>query len=157
MPDFAYNIYKEKPLLEIDAFNDIYNHSVLTTNLKEIFEAKEGIENKFKTCDSLSQLINELTTKRYTASRISRFISYIITNTTKDKLVFSNDYPIRVLGFNQNGQKYLNKIKKQVNFFTRLIDGIHPIYDYELKIAKVFSNVYKRDFIQLEQKLPYKK
>mgnify|MGYP002513469087 FL=1 len=57
------------------------------------------------------QLINELTTKRYTASRISRFISYIITNTTKDKLVFSNDYPIRVLGFNLNGQKYLNKIK----------------------------------------------
>lgn len=157
VPDFAYNIYKEKPLLEIDAFNDIYNHSVLTTNLKEIFEAKEGIENKFKPCDSLSQLITNLATKRYTASRISRFISYIITNTTKDKLNFSSDYPIRILGFNQNGQRYLNSIKKQVNFFTRLIDGIHPIYDYELKIAKIFSNVYKRDFIQLEQKLPHKK
>ena len=62
---------------------------------------------------------------------------------------------IRITGFNETGQKYLSSIKKETNIFTRLINNINPIYDKELMIAKVFSNIYNEDFIKIEQNLPY--
>lgn len=157
VPTFAYNIYNERKFMNINAFTDIYNHLILTNDLSQIWQAKEGIHNRFIATSSLEELIKELTSKRYTASRITRFISYILTNTTQKDLEFESDYPIRILGFNQKGQEYLNQIKKRVNFFTRLINGIHPIYDFELKIAKIFSNTFKEDFVKIEQKLPYRK
>ncbi len=157
VPEFAYNIYKERPFMQLDDFTAIYNHLIVINDLKTIFEAKEGIENKLINTTSLTKLIQHLTSKRYTASRITRFISYVITNTTIQDFEFDENYPIRVLGFNQTGQTYLNQIKKQVNYFTRLINGIHPVYDFEIKLAKIFSNVYHEDFIKLEQSLPYRK
>ena len=64
---------------------------------------------------------------------------------------------IRITGFNSKGQEYLNKIKKDTNYFTKLINGINSVYDKEIMIAKVFSNVFNEDFIKIEQQIPYKK
>lgn len=157
VPHWSNRIYAERQFMNINSFVDIYNHLVITNDLSKLWQATEGIHNRFTPTDSLEELIGKLTSKRYTTSRITRFISYILTNTTTDDLVFEDNYPIRILGFNTSGQEYLNSIKKRVNFFTRLINGIHPIYDFELKIAKIFSNVFKENFIVIEQKLPYRK
>ena len=51
-------------------------------------------------------------------------ISYILTNTTKKEIENISDINVRVTGFDEAGQKYLNKIKKETNYFTRLINNI---------------------------------
>ena len=96
-------------------------------------------------------------TKRYTSTRIKRYISYIITNTKENEIEnIQTIYP-RVTGFDQKGKEYLNSIKKEVKYFTRLVNGINKTYDKELLLSKIFTNIYKEDFIKIEQQLPYKK
>lgn len=86
-------------------------------NLNKLFLMDEGIENWLKKCalDSFDydEFINRATTKRYPKATIQRILIHLLTNTTKDEV---NNLPelnyIRILGFNNNGQKYLNKLKK---------------------------------------------
>ena len=158
VPEAINTIYKEKGFYELNAFTPILKHLLLTQNLHDTFGASEGIENSFNIdFDTIDNLIDSLSTKRYTKSRIRRFISYIITQTNKDTYSITDDFKVRVTGFDELGQTYLSKIKKEVSYFTRLINNIDKIYDKELMIAKIFSNIYNEDFIKIEQSLPYRK
>jgi predicted nucleotidyltransferase len=155
VPKCINDIKIEKGFYDINEFSNILKHLILTQDLSNTFQAKEGIENSFKTnFNSIDELVNKLTNKRYTSSRIKRFISYILTNTKKDEIMDQNVL-VRVTGFDDKGQKYLSSIKKETNYFTRLVTGINNIYDKELQIAHIFSNTYNEDFIKIEQKLPY--
>lgn len=155
VPKLTNDIFLEKGFYDINKFSDILKHLIITKDLKNTFSAKEGIENLFHpNFDSIANLVEDLTSKRYKRSRILRFISYIITDTKKSEQI-DLDIKLRVLGFNQNGQVYLNQIKKKVHYFTRLVNGINNVYDKELLIAKIFTNVFKEDFIKMEQSLPY--
>jgi len=157
VPQEINHVFETKGFYDINQFSQILKHLIITLELKNIFEVKEGIENYLKTeFDTIDNLIENLTTKRYTSSRIKRLISYIITNTTKD-ININNNNVVRVTGFNEIGQRYLSSIKKKTYFFTRIINGINHVYDKELQIAKIFSNVFKEDFIKMEQSLPYQK
>lgn len=159
VPEYINNIYLNKGFYNINSFTPILKHLLVTQNLKNTFQASEGIENSLnKEFDSIEELIDTLSTKRYTKSRIRRFISYIITQTTKDEMSLINtDYNIRVTGFNQKGRMYLSQIKKQVSYFTRLVNDIDLVYNKELMIAKIFTNIFQENFIKIEQALPYKK
>ena len=157
VPSDINNIYLEKGFYSINEFTSILKHLITTQNLSTIHQATEGIENCFNTSfNDIDELVNILSSKRYTKTRIRRFISYILTNTTKDELKDNYDTIPRVTGFSEKGQKYLNKNKKEITYFTRLIKDLSPIYNKELLIAKIFSNVYNEDFIKIEQSLPYK-
>lgn len=159
VPEYISNIYNEKGFYNLNSFTPILKHLLLTENLHDIFQAHEGIENSFnKEFTTIDQLIDSLTTKRYTKSRIRRFITYILTKTTKGEInLLEEKNKIRVTGFNQKGQKYLSSIKKEIPYFTRLVNDISYVYDKELMIAKIFTNVFNENFIKVEQSLPYKK
>ena len=149
-------IYKEKGFYDINNFSQILKHLIITQNLAQIHQAQEGIENLFNTqFNSINDLINLLSNKRYTKTRIRRFITYILTQTTKEQLQKNLDIIPRVTGFNETGQKYLSINKKEIVYFTRITNNINSIYDKELLIAKIFSNVFNQDFIKIEQSLPY--
>ena len=158
VPKQINEIFLTKGFYNLNSFTSILKHLIITTNLSNIFGATEGIENSFDTTFlNIDELISKLTSKRYTETRIKRLISYIITNTKKEEILNLEEPILRVTGFNEKGQKYLSSIKKERHYFTRLISGINSIYDKELQIAKVFSNVFEEDFIKIEQQLPYKK
>lgn len=158
VPDSVNEIYQNKGFYNINEFSNILKHLVTTINANEIFMATEGIENSLKNdFKTIDELIEKLSTKRYTSSRIKRFITYIITNTKKDDVFDVKSILPRVTGFDEKGKEYLAKIKKQVKYFTRLTNGINSIYDKELLIAKIFTNIFEEDFIKFEQTLPYKK
>ena len=159
VPTDVNNIFIEKGFYDLNKFTSILKHLLLTQNLHNTFQANEGIENSFnKDFETIDDLTEILSTKRYTKTRIRRFITYILTQTTKDEVnMLPKEILVRVTGFNQKGQKYLGEIKKKVSYITRLTDRINSIYDKELMIAKIFSNVFNEDFIKIEQKLPYKK
>lgn len=156
VPEEINNIFNKKGFYDLNEFGSILKHLILTQDLNKTFQATEGIENCFNTSfNDIDTLIKELTNKRYTASRIKRFISYILTQTKKDELVNLNLNTLRITGFNNKGREYLNKNKKIIHYFTRLVNGINNIYDKEIQIAKIFTNIFNEDFVKMEQTLPY--
>ena len=158
VPTYINEIFENKGFYNLNQFSSILKHLILTLDLSTIFQTQEGIENSFSTSfNNIDELVDQLTSKRYTSTRIKRLISYILTNTTKQEMNELTKPLIRVTGFNGKGQKYLNTKKKDITYFTRITNGINNIYDKELTIAKIFTNVYNEDFIKIEQMLPYKK
>lgn len=150
------NIYLEKGFYNLNNCSSILKHLIITKDLKEIFQATEGIENLFTPIfKDIDELIDTLTNKRYTKTRIRRFITYILTNTTKNENFNILDSIPRVTGFNGKGREYLNKNKKDITYFTRITNKINNIYTKELIIAQMFSNLFNEDFIKMEQSLPY--
>ena len=106
----------------------------------------EGIENLLKKVifdtNSYEELVNSLTSKRYTKTRIQRMLLHILMNNTKEEMknCFPIDY-IHVLKMNQKGQKYLKTIKKTCSYhiITNLSSYKHPALDLEIKSSKLLS------------------
>ena len=91
-------------------------HKVLTTSAEEldaICAGGEGLGNKLKNCirrvTSYEELVEELKSKRYTRTRIERFLIQTLLD-IKDIDQMPNY--IRVLAFNKKGSAYLKSIKK---------------------------------------------
>ena len=90
---------------------------VLTSSREEldrVFAGGEGLGNKLKNeirkASAYDQLIQRLKSKRYTMTRIERFISHVLLDIGAPDL-----YPnyIRVLAFNKAGSRYLKEVKKK--------------------------------------------
>jgi len=153
---------KDKILDEAKLFKylkyEILNKS--TSELKEIFLVDEGLENKIKDVykyDSLKEFISSLVSKRYTETRIKRMLDYILFNIKKKDIneIYEKDINfIRVLGFNNKGKEYLNSLKKNVNIYTNIKEGINDIFDIELKISKILDNIYDINLLKNEQSSP---
>ncbi len=131
------------------------------SHLKQIFLVDEGIEHRLKQVinyTNLEDFIQFLVTKRYTRSRIQRTLAYLFFQITKKQMEDIRIHPepfVRILGMNQNGLDYLNQIKKEVSIKTNIKDGLHPVYDIELKISKLLDFIYQTNHLTLEQKGPF--
>ena len=79
-------------------------------------DVSEGLEYKLKnaanSCNSLVEFFNIVSSKRYTKTRISRILVYGLLGITKKDMQLSKTTApyVRVLGFNQNGQRLLSMI-----------------------------------------------
>lgn len=138
-------------------------YKIITTSnneLKQIYFVDEGIEYKLKSIisfNSYEEFINYLVTKRYTKTRIKRMLLYILLNIKKEQMneIINSDIAfLRVLGFNDKGKTYINKIKKNVTIYTNIKDGINQILDIELKVSRLLDIVYNDNLINKEQKGP---
>ena len=128
-------------------------------DLNEIFNIKEGIENrllKIKSYNSVQDLINKALTRRYTNSKIKRTLAHILCNTKKN-IITSFEIPyIRILGMNDIGRKHLNEIKHDltVPLISKVKEGIHPYLDIEIRTSRVYSLVSDKDIYKQEFKQP---
>ena len=127
------------------------------TQLKKIHLVDEGIENLLKkvifNVSSYEELVNKLTSKRYTKTRIQRMLLHILMNNTKEEMkdCFPINY-LHILKMNQNGQNYLKTIKKTCDYhlITTLSSYTHPALDLEIKSSKLLSlidnQIIKKEF-----------
>lgn len=164
VPDFV-SIDKNKILDE----NNLYNYlkyqilNLSLDELKNIFMVDEGLENKLKSIykyNNLNDYISSLVSKRYTETRIKRMLAYILFNIKKNDIneIYNNKIDfIRVLGYSDKGKKYLNEIKKDVNIYTNIKEGINKALDTELKISKILDSIYNLDLLKHEQGAPIDK
>ena len=84
--------------------------------ISQIADINEGLENSIKlastTCKTIDEIVEKVSTKRYTKTRISRILTYILLDITKSEMEQSknaNQY-IRVLGINKKYEGILKKI-----------------------------------------------
>ena len=136
-------IYKD---LSKELYFPYLKYKILTTKNLNIYQTvEEGIENRIKKAITISnsweELIKNIKTKRYTYNKINRMLIHILTDYKKEDNQNIDINYIRVLGFNQKGQKYLNKIKKELDIpiITNYKPNISKLLDIELKITSIYS------------------
>lgn len=161
-PDF---VYKDNKILDEELLFPFIKYKILSatnTYLKNIFMVDEGIENRLLTIsniNSLEELIKYLSNKKYSHTRMKRMLMYILMDITKNEVntILNNDIAfIRVLGFNNKGREYLNKIKKNIQIYTNIKNNDNLALAIELKISKILDLIYNTNLLKLEQIGPIK-
>ena len=82
-----------------------------------------------------------------------RMLLHILCNFTKEKAKeFNKITYIRLLGFNDNGQKYLNYIKKKVPvpIISKINREKDPMLEYELQTTNIYDLVTNNNLIKKE-------
>jgi len=133
-------IYKKTNIFSLLKYQIITN----INNLNNFQTVDEGIEGRIKKyineSNSKEELITKIKTKRYTYNKINRMLLHILTSLTKEESKLEIDY-IRILGFNEKGKKYLNKIKKETSIplVTNYKNVNSKLLEKEYNITKIYS------------------
>ena len=163
VPKEVYKVLKKENIHCKDDYFKFLKYKIMTTENLSIYHGiDEGIDNKIKKnilkAQTFDELIKSIKSKRYTYNRISRMLNHILCEYTKEiKEKIDINY-IRVLGFDEDGKKYLNSIKKDTNIklisnFSKIKD---PLIDLEfistIAYASILDEEKKRDLIEQEFK-----
>ncbi len=136
---------------------ELLKYQIITNDsLDTILSVDEGIEKRIKEAinkaNNYDELVKLIKTKRYTYNRINRMLMHILIGLTKyDKTKYDKPNYIKVLGFNNNGQKYLNKIKKDINIEIGSKITSNLIKDYELKCAGIYQMITNEKTLDFEK------
>ena len=125
-----------------DKLFELLKFKINTDNdLSKYLTVDEGIENKLKKvineCNNINDLREKIKTKRYTYNKINRMFIHILIGLLKEDNDLNIDY-IRIIGFNEKGQAYLNGLKKDRNI-PFILDHNSKIYEYELKASTIYD------------------
>ena len=132
--------------------------------LREIYEVEEGLENRLRTlaikCDSYTQFMNELKTKRYTRTRLQRMLTHILTDLKKKEMPLINETVpyLRLLGMTEMGRTYLNRLKKdcRIPIISKRSSFSHPQMAIDTKAARIYALGLSPQFKQRAIDLEYK-
>lgn len=152
MPSTKINIIDEDLLFKL------LKYKIITEdNLNKYLTVDEGIENRIKKiilkANNIDELVKLIKSKRYTYNRMMRMLMHILIGVTKENKnkIVKNDY-IRLLGFSEKGQEYLNQIKKDIEIpiITKLSSINSKIKDYELKSAQIYEIITNENILDFE-------
>lgn len=92
--------------------------STSATNLANIYQMTEGLENRMKQVihqtDSFDEFLMALKSKRYTYARLRRLSLYCLLNVSSEQVMtYSQKKYARVLGYSKLGRQHLKRVKKQ--------------------------------------------
>jgi predicted nucleotidyltransferase len=132
----------------------LLKYALLTKTKEElatIYEAEEGLENRLLAhiaqATSFTTFMETIKTKRYTWTRLQRLCLHILTNTTKEQMASAytdKTVPyIRLLGMNQQGQRYLSFMKKKIELplLANTKAFSHPLLELENKASAVYTSI----------------
>lgn len=159
------DVYK---ILKNIKFNDKYfeflKYKINSENdLEKYLDVDEGlstrIRNSIDKSNSLDELIQNIKTKRYTYNKISRMLNHILCSFTKDERDKTKDIEyIRILGFDEVGQKHLNSIKDNMDIkILNKFDTSYKALEIEKRVSGIYSMIIS-DIMDKEIKnIPVKK
>ena len=131
VPEFSYKILEENfgVFSCLSDFYDLIKYNIIKnySELKNIQDLEVGLENRLYKYSlenlSFEDFFDEVLTKRITISRLQRILLHSLfglTKTITEKI--KNEVPfVKILGFSERGQEYLNYLKKLENYNERKI------------------------------------
>ena len=152
VPDVCYKYLNDLHFL--DDYFDLLKYKIISTDDLSIYQTvDEGIENRLKKnilkAKNIEELIGLVKSKRYTYNKIKRMLLHILCGFTKEEAKRCTEIKyIRVLGFNNKGRKFLNKIKKECTL--PIIAGYDDSFE-AMRIENRVNNIYnikKDDFLE---------
>ena len=157
VPDITYKFLKEKK--QNNNYFNYLKYKILSEQEKiSIYQTvDEGIHNRIlkyiEEANSIDELIQKIKTKRYTYNKLHRMFTHILCGFTKSDAKDIKINYIRILGFNNKGIKYLNKIKKEtiLPIITNFKKEYESLLKQETKIEKIYSLVMN-DYIDYKRK-----
>lgn len=117
----ARQINSGKSVLDIAAFEReiLYSLRKMTASqIRNLPDVSEGLENTIiaaaNSCNTYSELIDKLKSKRFAMTRLQRILLYALLGITKHDMEESRKVKpyVRVLGFNDNGKQLLSELSK---------------------------------------------
>ncbi len=173
LPISSKDIIKENILngiypMDLEVFFDEICYSILREedSLEKYFEVKEGIENsirkKITRSYNLEEIIGELTSPRYTSSKIRRTLFNIFLALLKDdmeKIRELRKIPyIRVLAFNKRGTEILKEVKNKSNALIAKSPAktrksceyknniiFKKMFDFDIRSSNIYYQKYYRN------------
>ena len=117
------------------------------SDLEKYLDVDEGlstrIRNAINESNNLEELIQNIKTKRYTYNKISRMLNHILCSFTKNERddVKNIEY-IRILGFNDTGQRHLNNIKNDLSInILNKYDTSYRALEIEKRVSLIYSMI----------------
>ena len=154
--------YDSSILINLNNSYNLLNHYIKSLILKDAKEYKdihlinEGIENYIVNNIDINlnyeDIINKLSNKKYTKSRIKRTVLSMILQLPKE---INEDIPLRVLGFSKKGELYLKNLKEH-QIFTSIKNINSYYYKCELSACKLYDILTKSNSTINEFKFPIK-
>ena len=108
-------LYKD---ISVEKAYNLLKYKLITdkSNLDKYLTVDEGIEHRIikyiNKANSWDDLVMNIKTKRYTYNKINRMLIHILLDISKEDN--NKEIYLRILGFNQQGRKYLNKMHQQI-------------------------------------------
>lgn len=100
-------------------------------NLPDVSEGLEfAIKSSVNQCNTITELLSIINTKRYTQTRLKRIFLYALLGITKKDMQISKTTKpyIRILGFNSKGRKLISEISKHNRKLT-IISSVKKFMD----------------------------
>ena len=131
VPEFSYKILEENfgVFSCLNDFYDLMKYNIIKnySTLKNIQDLEIGLENRLYKYSlenlSFSDFFDKILNKRLTISRLQRILLHSLLDLTEeltDKVKNKVPY-VKILGFSNRGQEYLNYLKKLDDFNERKI------------------------------------
>lgn len=153
MPDSSVELLNNKQLVDWEQYWMFLKYQILsssTTELKQIYQMEEGLENRLKkavqTANTFEEFIQSVKNKRMTRTRLQRLCVYVLLQIKKTDLFNNNKRPTsRILGFSSVGQQYLNKVKKnsEIDLLTTINKKTKESWALDIKAGEVYQLVLK--------------
>ena len=142
MPEASYNLLSSamengnivKSLSDFDKLIIYTLRKMTTDEIANLPDVSEGLEFAIKSavnqCNTVSELLSIINTKRYTQTRLQRIFLYAILGITKKDMQLSKTTKpyIRVLGFNDKGRELISEISKRNKKLT-MISSVKKFMD----------------------------
>ena len=142
------NIRASKILSEEDFF-DLIKYKILSlgkVGLKNIYDVNEGLENRIydmaNIADNYQELVNSVSTKRYSKKKIQRILLHILTNTTKaDYNEFFGTKVFRILAAKEDKASIIREINNQSNItlVPVLNSKTSGYFVHDIKVSRIYN------------------
>ena len=142
------NIRASKILSEEDFF-DLIKYKILSlgkVGLKNIYDVNEGLENRIydmaNIADNYQELVNSISTKRYSKKKIQRILLHILTNTTKaDYNEFFGTKVFRVLAAKEDKASIIREINNQnnISLVPVLNSKTSGYFVHDIKVSRIYN------------------
>ena len=142
------NIRASKILSEEDFF-DLIKYKILSlgkVGLKNIYDVNEGLENRIydmaNIADNYQELVNSISTKRYSKKKIQRILLHILTNTTKaDYSEFFGTKVFRILAAKEDKASIIREINNQSNItlVPVLNSKTSGYFVHDIKVSRIYN------------------
>ena len=142
------NIRASKILSEEDFF-DLIKYKILSlgkVGLKNIYDVNEGLENRIydmaNIAENYQELVNSISTKRYSKKKIQRILLHILTNTTKaDYNEFFGTKVFRILAAKEDKASIIREINNQSNItlVPVLNSKTSGYFVHDIKVSRIYN------------------
>lgn len=153
VPPMTYHKLQSNPIIQMANYYDLLKYQVLSQGsdrLTNYHSIDHGIESyiyqQMNGTHSFEELIDALTSKRWTKASIQRKLMMILLNITsnewQDSIELNNDQlAIRILGYTDAGRQIIKtkRNNEKLNLFSNMTQKNAKNYDLNLRADRVFS------------------